>query len=100
MSDATTARVDFVRVSVNPPKGARLGDQMFWYLVLLVLSPLHSLIILNERHLRWALDGFVRYYNERRPHRTMGLREGGEGCPAPGRGGIRQSRLYSMCSRD
>ena len=35
---------------------------------------LDHVIILNERHLRWALDGFVRYYNERRPHRGKGLR--------------------------
>jgi len=34
---------------------------------------LDRIIVLNERHLRWALDGFVRYYNERRPHRTKGL---------------------------
>jgi len=35
---------------------------------------LDHIIILNERHLRWALDGFVRYYNDRRPHRAKGLR--------------------------
>jgi len=35
---------------------------------------LDDIIVLNERHLHWALDNFVRYYNERRPHRTKGLR--------------------------
>jgi transposase InsO family protein len=35
---------------------------------------LDHIIILNERHLRWALGNFVRYYNERRPHRAKGLR--------------------------
>ena len=34
---------------------------------------LDHIIILNQRHLRWALDHFVRYYNERRPHRSLGL---------------------------
>jgi heme exporter protein D len=30
-------------------------------------------IILNEHHLRWALRQFVRYYNRRRPHRSLQL---------------------------
>jgi len=35
---------------------------------------LDHIIILNEAYLRWALGGFVRYYNARRPHRSLGLR--------------------------
>ena len=35
---------------------------------------LDHIIILNEEHLRWALGEFVRYYNARRPHRSLGLR--------------------------
>ena len=35
---------------------------------------LDRIIILNEAHLRWVLQGYVRYYNERRPHRALGLR--------------------------
>ena len=35
---------------------------------------LDRVIVLNEKHLRWALREFVRYYNERRPHRSLGLR--------------------------
>ena len=34
---------------------------------------LDRIIILNEAHLRWVLQEYVRYYNERRPHRTLGL---------------------------
>jgi transposase InsO family protein len=34
---------------------------------------LDHLIILNERHLRWALGEFIRYYNHRRPHRSLQL---------------------------
>ena len=35
-------------------------------------------IVLYERHLRWALTEFVRYYNARRPHRSLQL------CPLDG----------------
>ena len=34
---------------------------------------LDRIIILNEAHLRWVLQEYVRYYNERRPHRALGL---------------------------
>jgi len=34
---------------------------------------LDRIIILNEAHLRWVLKEYVRYYNERRPHRALGL---------------------------
>jgi len=35
---------------------------------------LDRVIVLNESHLRWVLDESIRYYNERRPHRSLGLR--------------------------
>jgi len=31
------------------------------------------LLILNERHLRWVLDRYVRHYNEHRPHRGLAM---------------------------
>jgi len=34
---------------------------------------LDRIIILNEAHLRWLLQEYVRYYNERRPHRALRL---------------------------
>ncbi len=34
---------------------------------------LDHIIILKERHLRWALNEFVHYYNSRRPHRSLQL---------------------------
>jgi hypothetical protein len=34
---------------------------------------LDHLILLDEQHLRSALTEFVRYYNQERPHRTLGL---------------------------
>ena len=35
---------------------------------------LDRIIILNEHHLRWVLNEFVHYYNQRRPHRSLNLR--------------------------
>lgn len=35
---------------------------------------LDHIIVLNESHVRWVLKRFVRYYNERRPHRSLDLR--------------------------
>jgi len=32
---------------------------------------LDRIIILNEAHLRWVLEEYVRYYNERRPHQSL-----------------------------
>ena len=32
---------------------------------------LDRIIILNEAHLRWVLDEYVRYYNRRRPHQSL-----------------------------
>jgi hypothetical protein len=34
---------------------------------------LDHLIVLDERHLRTVLTEFVQYYNQERPHRTLGL---------------------------
>ena len=33
---------------------------------------LDRIIILNEAHLRWVLTEYVRYYNQRRPHQSLG----------------------------
>jgi transposase InsO family protein len=35
--------------------------------------PLDHLIVLDEQHLRSVLTEFVQYYNQERPHRTLGL---------------------------
>ncbi|GAG04335.1 unnamed protein product, partial [marine sediment metagenome] len=34
---------------------------------------LDRIIVLNERHLRWVLNQFVYYCNQRRPHRSLKL---------------------------
>jgi transposase InsO family protein len=46
------------------------------------------LVAVNERHLRPALGGFVRYYNRDRPHRTLGL-ETPHSTARPARGTVR-----------
>ena len=48
---------------------------------------LDHIIILNERHLRWALGEFIRYYDQRRPHRSMQRRppNGPVDCCKPGK---------------
>ncbi len=33
---------------------------------------LDRIIVLNEAHLRWVLTEYVRYYNQRRPHQSLG----------------------------
>jgi putative transposase len=35
---------------------------------------LDRVIVLDENHLRWVLREFIRYYDERRPHRSLDLR--------------------------
>ena len=76
---------------------------VFWHLLLMLLSPLYALIharlgdgrdrqilaeswirtareecldriiVLNERHLRWVLQEYIRHDNHRRPHRSLKL---------------------------
>ena len=35
---------------------------------------LDHVIVLGESHLRWVLGEFVKYYNSRRPHRSLDMR--------------------------
>ena len=53
---------------------------------------LDHLIVLNERHLRSILAEFVRYYNEERPHRGLGL-ETPTPATRPAAGPIRSRRV-------
>jgi transposase InsO family protein len=96
------------QMSSGTSRGTLLGDVRSKVIRLPVRSPnlnayaerwmrtvreecLDRVIVLNENHLRWVLRAFVRYYNERRPHRALDLRppEGpveccGEGDPPSG----------------
>jgi len=55
---------------------------------------LDHLVVLNERHLLSALTEFVRYYNQERPHRTLGLQTP-EAKPRPVTGPIRSRRVLN-----
>ena len=49
---------------------------------------LSRVIVLDENHLRWVLTQFVRYYNERRPHRSLDLRPPDGPAESPGEGEV------------
>jgi transposase InsO family protein len=55
---------------------------------------LDHLIVLDEQHLASVLSEFVRYYNQERPHRTLGL-ETPEGKQRPVTGPIRSRRVLN-----
>ena len=55
---------------------------------------LDYLIMLNEQHLASVLIEFVRYYNQDRPHRTLGLQTP-EQRPRPTTGPIRSRAVLN-----
>ncbi len=57
-----------------PPRSPNLNDHAERWVRTARQECLDHIIILNERHLRWALGEFIRYYNQRRPHRSLQLR--------------------------
>jgi putative transposase len=57
-----------------PPRSPDLNGRAERWIRTVRNECLDHIIVLNERHLRWALTEFVRYYNARRPHRSLQLR--------------------------
>jgi putative transposase len=57
-----------------PPRSPDLNGRAERWIRTVRNECLDHIIVLNERHLRWALRQFVRYYNQRRPHRSLQLR--------------------------
>ncbi len=57
-----------------PPRSPNLNGRAERWIRSARTECLDHIIVLNERHLRWALTEFVRYYNARRPHRSLQLR--------------------------
>jgi putative transposase len=57
-----------------PPRSPNLNGRAERWIRSARTECLDHIIILNERHLRWALGEFMRYYNARRPHRSLQLR--------------------------
>lgn len=54
-----------------PPRSPNLNGRAERWIRSARTECLGHIIMLNERHLRWALTEFIRYYNARRPHRSL-----------------------------
>jgi len=61
---------------------------------------LDRIIVLNEMHLRWALEEYVRYYNSRRPHRSLRLLPPEAACEYPGEGPIERRTILGRLIND
>jgi len=57
-----------------PPRSPDLNGRAERWVRTVPEECLDRVIVLNENHLRWVPTQFIRYYNERRPHRSLGLR--------------------------
>ena len=57
-----------------PPRSPDLNGRAERWVRTARNESLDHIITLNEGHLRWAIGEFVKYYNVRRPHRSLGLR--------------------------
>jgi transposase InsO family protein len=62
--------IDAIATPVRAPKANAIAERVIE--TLSAERPDH-LIVLNEQHLTSVLTEFVRYYNQDRPHRTLGL---------------------------
>jgi transposase InsO family protein len=63
--------VDAIATPVHSPRANAVAERVIGTLR---RECLDHLIVLNEQHLRSVLTEFVTYYNQDRPHRTLGLR--------------------------
>jgi hypothetical protein len=61
---------------------------------------LDRIIILNETHLRWVLEEFARYYNQRRPHRALQLEVPQGPCDYPREGAVACRQILGGLVRD
>jgi transposase InsO family protein len=62
--------IEAIATPIHAPKANAIVERV---LGTLRRECLDHLILLDEQHLRSALTEFVRYYNQERPHRTLGL---------------------------
>jgi putative transposase len=61
--------IDAIVTPIHAPKANAVAERVIGTLR---RECLDHLIVLDEQHLRSVLNEFVRYYNEDRPHRTLG----------------------------
>jgi transposase InsO family protein len=85
-------RVVGTRPVLLPPRSPNLNGHAERWVRTVREECLDHIIILNEEHLRWALGEFVRYYNARRPHRSLELR--------PPEGPVGEGTEGEVCRRD
>jgi transposase InsO family protein len=62
--------IDSIATPVRTPRANAIAERVIGTLR---RECLDHLIVLDEQHLASVLSEFVRYYNEDRPHRTLGL---------------------------
>ena len=62
--------IDAIATPVHAPKANAIAERVIGTLR---RECLDHVIVLDEQHLRSVLAEFVRYYNQERPHRTLGL---------------------------
>jgi putative transposase len=77
--------IDAIATPVHSPRANAVAERVIGTLR---RECLDHIIVLNEQHLRSVLAEFVRYYNQDRPHRTLGLQTPEPG-PRPTAGPIR-----------
>jgi transposase InsO family protein len=77
--------VDAIATSIHSPRANAVAERVIGTFR---RECLDHLIVLNEQHLRSVLTEFVGYYNQDRPHRTLGLQTP-EPRPRPTTGPIR-----------
>ena len=62
--------IDAIATPIHAPKANAIAERVIGTLR---RECLDHLIVLDEQHLRSVLTEFMRYYNQDRPHRTLGL---------------------------
>jgi transposase InsO family protein len=62
--------IDAIATPIHAPKANAIVERVIGTLR---RECLHHIIVLDEQHLMAVLREFVAYYNQERPHRTLGL---------------------------
>ena len=69
-SEARRIGIDAIATPIHAPKANSIAERVIGTLR---RECLDHVIVLDEHHLRSVLTEFAQYYNQERPHRTLGL---------------------------